>query len=67
MALKEKDKQKWEEALKKLELMEDNDEVEDAVMGNSRSMMSWDRVILYLPKNGLFLAAEVLFQPVISV
>lgn len=43
MALKEKDKQKWEEALKKLELMEDNDEVEDAVMGNSRSMMSWEQ------------------------
>lgn len=43
MALKEKDKKKWEEALKKLELMEENDEVEDAVMGNSRSKMSWEQ------------------------
>lgn len=43
MALKEKDKQKWKEALKKLELMEENDEVEDAVMGNSRSTMSWEQ------------------------
>ncbi len=43
MALKEKEKQKWEEALVNLNLMEANDEVEDAVMGNSRSMMSWEQ------------------------
>lgn len=43
MALKEKDKKKWEEALKNLGLMGENDEVEDAVMGNSRSMMAWEQ------------------------
>lgn len=41
MALKEKEKKKWEEGLKGLGLMDQDDEVEDAVMGNRLEMMTW--------------------------
>ncbi|MBP3702866.1 MAG: hypothetical protein J6I65_03665 [Lachnospiraceae bacterium] len=67
MALKEKQRQKWEEVLKELNLMEANDTVEDAVMANNREMMSWYKGNLIFTKERIVFYSGALGTSTFSI